>query len=39
MFDSILFFVGRKARVAIAVAIVAAGVGVATVIGWITAPV
>lgn len=39
MFDSILFFVGRKARVAIAVAIVAGTVSAATVIGWITAPI
>ena len=39
MFDSILFFVGRKARMAIAVAIIAGAVSAATVIGWITAPI
>jgi hypothetical protein len=39
MFDSILFFVSRNARVAAAVTIVAASVSAATVIGWITAPV
>ena len=39
MFDSILFFVSRNARVAAAVTIVAASVSAATVIGWMTAPV
>lgn len=39
MFDSILFFVSRKARVAAAITIVAATVSAATVIGWVTAPV
>jgi hypothetical protein len=39
MFDSILFFVNRNARVAVAVTIVAASVSAASVIGWITAPV
>ena len=39
MFASILFFVSRKARLAIAVTIVAATVSAATVIGWMTAPV
>ena len=39
MFDSILFFVSRNARVAVAVTIVAASVSAASVIGWITAPV
>ena len=39
MFESILFFVNRNARVAFAAAIVAATVSAATVIGWMTAPV
>ena len=39
MFDSILFFVNRNARVAVTITIVAATVSVATVIGWVTAPV
>ena len=39
MFDSILFFVNRYARVAVAITIVAATVSAATVIGWMTAPV
>ena len=39
MFANILFFVGRKARVAVAVGIVAATVSAAGVVGWITAPV
>ena len=39
MFDSILFFVSRNARVAVTAAIVAATVSAATVIGWMTAPV
>jgi len=39
MFDSILFFVNRNARVAVAITIVAATVSAATVIGWMTAPV
>ena len=39
MFDSILFFISRKARVALTVAVVAASVSAATVSGWITAPV
>jgi len=38
MFDSILFFMNR-ARVAVAVTIVAATVSAATIIGWMTAPV
>lgn len=39
MFDSILFFVNRNARVAFAIAVVAATVSAATVIGWMTAPI
>ena len=39
MFGSILFFVNRNARGAVAVTIVAATVSAATVIGWMTAPV
>ena len=39
MFDSILYFVSRNARVAAAITIVAATVSAATVIGWVTAPV
>jgi hypothetical protein len=39
MFDGILFFVSRNARVAVAITIVAASVSAATVIGWMTAPV
>jgi hypothetical protein len=39
MFDNILFFVNRNARVAVAIAVVAATVSADTVIDWITAPV
>ena len=39
MFDGILVFVNRNARVAVTVGIVAATVSAATVIGWMTAPV
>ena len=39
MFESILFFVSRKARVAVAITIVTATVSAASVIGWVTAPV
>lgn len=39
MFDNILFFVNRNARVAFTIAVVAATVSAATVIGWMTAPV
>ena len=39
MFDSVLFFVNRNARAAVAVTIVTATVSAATVIGWMTAPV
>ena len=39
MFDSILFFVSRNSRVAVAITVVAATVSAATVIGWVTAPV
>ena len=39
MFDNILFFVNRNARVAVAITIVTATVSAATVIGWMTAPI
>jgi hypothetical protein len=39
MFGGILVFVHRNARIGIAVAVVAAAVGAAASIGWITAPV
>ena len=39
MFGGILVFVSRNARVGLAVAVVAAAVGAAGAIGWITAPV
>lgn len=39
MFGGVFVFIHRNARIALAVGIVAAGVGAASVIGWITAPV
>ena len=39
MFGGVFVFILRNARVALAVAIVAAGVSAASIIGWITAPV
>ena len=39
MFGGIFVFIHRNARIALAVGIVAAGVSIASVIGWITAPV
>jgi hypothetical protein len=39
MFGGVFVFIHRNARVALAVGIVAAGVSIASVIGWITAPV
>ena len=39
MFGGVFVFIHRNARLALAVAIVTAGVSAATVIGWITAPV
>ena len=39
MFDSILFFVNRNARDAVAITVVATTVSAATDIGWMTAPV
>ncbi|WP_339914940.1 hypothetical protein [uncultured Brevundimonas sp.] len=39
MFESVFFFVHRNARIGIAVAIVMAAVGIASAVGWITAPV
>jgi hypothetical protein len=39
MFGGIFVFVHRNARVGIAVAVVAAAVGAAGAIGWITAPI
>ncbi|MFN3668151.1 MAG: hypothetical protein ACK4VY_02505 [Brevundimonas sp.] len=39
MFGGVFVFIHRNARVAVAVAIVAAGVSLASLIGWITAPV
>ena len=39
MFGGVFVFLHRNARVALAVAIVAAGVSAASVIGWITAPI
>jgi hypothetical protein len=39
MLGGIFVFIHRNARTALAVAIVAAGVSGASVIGWITAPI
>ena len=39
MFGGVFVFIHRNARLALAVAIVTAGVSAATVIGWITAPI
>jgi hypothetical protein len=39
MFGGVFVFIHRNARIALAVGIVAAGVSVASIIGWITAPV
>ena len=39
MFGGVFVFIHRNARLALAVGIVTAGVGAASVIGWITAPV
>ena len=39
MFGGVFVFLHRNARIALAVGIVAAGVSVASIIGWITAPV
>ncbi len=39
MLGGIFVFVHRNARVGIVVAIVAAAVGAATAIGWVTAPI
>lgn len=39
MFESIQLLAGRRARGALAAAIVAATVSAATLIGWVTAPV
>lgn len=39
MLGGIFVFVHRNARIGIVVAIVAAAVGAATAIGWVTAPV
>jgi hypothetical protein len=39
MFGGIFVFVHRNARVGVVVAVVAAAVGAASAIGWITAPV
>lgn len=39
MFGGVFVFIHRNARVALAAAIVAAGVSAASVIGWMTAPV
>ena len=39
MFGGVFVFIHRNARIALAVGIVAAGVSVASIIGWITAPI
>lgn len=39
MFGGVFVFIHRNARIALAVGIVAAGVSIASVIGWITAPI
>jgi hypothetical protein len=39
MFGGVFDFINRNARVALAVAIVTAGVSAASVIGWVTAPI
>jgi hypothetical protein len=39
MLGGVFVFIHRNARIALAVAIVAAGVSAAGVIGWITAPI
>jgi len=39
MFGGVFVFIPRNGRLALAVAIVTAGVSAASVIGWITAPV
>jgi hypothetical protein len=39
MFGGVFVFIHRNARIALAVGIVAVGVSVASIIGWITAPV
>ena len=39
MFGGVFVFIHRNARIALAVGIVAAGVSIAGVIGWMTAPI
>ena len=39
MFGGVFVFIHRNARIALAVGIVAAGVSIASVIGWIPAPI
>jgi hypothetical protein len=39
MFGGVFVYIHRNARVAVVVAIVAAGVSLAGLIGWVTAPV